>query len=202
MTNDNPKNSKRPLYIFLAILGIILLLLFLPFSTIEGISLIDKEYIYNKATGMYSIFGQRPEQYAEVYVVSNTFDSDSRITDIRKYYLARLDYDIAVLKKELGEIKKIDPTLKKRRDELDQNASNSIQSIISDASTIKLRTDSEGRFTKNIRPGRYFVLIRSNRNRYETSTEISGAISYKDDIWLLPFQSFRYEQIWKPERER
>ncbi|MBI4549007.1 MAG: hypothetical protein HY707_13575 [Ignavibacteriae bacterium] len=202
MTNNKSNTNKKPLYIFLIFLGtigVIIVLLLLPLCTIEGISLVDKENIYDKYTGMYNVIGQRPEQYTEVYLFSNTFGSDDRIDRIRSYHLARLYYDIAVLKNRQLGINEVHEDLKRNRDKYDIKARDALQSIISDPSTIKLRTDSEGRFVRSVRPGRYFILIRSNRNSYDSSTEIAGELAYGDNVWLLPFQSYRYEQVWKSQ---
>jgi hypothetical protein len=196
MTEAQSTKNKKSLYIFAGFLLAIFILLFLPTNTIEGISLVDKECIRNRGTDMYTVIGQRPEQYAQVFLVSHTFNSDDRIETVKSYYLARLKYDIAVLEKKLGQLREVDNNLKIKRDKFDTKASEALRSLVADPSTMTLRTDAQGRFSKTVNAGKYFILIRSNRNVYNTSTEIGGEIEYKDDVWLFAFQSFRFEKVW------
>lgn len=141
-------------------------------------------YYFNKN------FGDKPDVGAEVYIADSTEIPDFSLATVDSFYFASFYNNIYLEYKSMGKVpdnimelvKKFNLEDKLAFDSLDKRAATNIFKIKYAKDVKKTVVDGIGNYSVKLKPGTYYVYIKSNNRNGVSITEISGKFVCKKVI--------------------
>ena len=135
-------------------------------------------YFFNKN------YGDKPDVGAEVYIADSTKITDFNLAIIDSFHYASFYRNIYLEYKSMGKvpdeimerIKKYNPEDKLAFDSLDKSAAANIFKLKFAKDVVKTVVDGSGNYSVKLKPGTYYVYIRSNNREGVSITESTGKV--------------------------
>jgi hypothetical protein len=133
-------------------------------------------------------YGDKPDVGAEVYIVDSSETEGFNIGTIDSFYNGNIYRSLAnsyisidgkVPSDVSAKLEKYGVAKKNDFDSLDLRTAKSLIHIEDNKTTIKTVVDGSGNYSVSLKPGTYYVYIKSNNRKEISITEISGLIYWK-----------------------
>lgn len=135
-------------------------------------------YYFNKN------YGDKPDVGAEVYIIDSVKVPDFNLSVVDSFYYATFYKNLYLEYKSMGkvpdnimkEVEKYHLDDKQAIDSLDKSASTNIFKILYSDDVMKTVVDGIGNYSVKLKPGTYYVHIKSNNRKGMSMTEVMGKV--------------------------